>query len=243
MFCLTTFTLCPKGLHWGKNYAPVRSAIFLQERNEHFCNLVPFRPPHSVSVVWECEGGNLVNICGVLHWHGDWPLIGREWSRDLNPSFSLVGTRPPHPGIVISIRVYAMVFVCLGLWRQVESPEERRVLEEAEYWGIVFFFFASSMKNLRTFKCFSFFHGKLTFWHNAFSLLLGSVVNPFYVFRVDNLTRGGNVSELCFLLNFANCIISLVGSGEERERIEDEVRGAERREWFVICQDVGCRNI
>ena len=61
-------------------------------------------------------------------------------------------------------------------------------------------------------------------------LLLGSVVNPFYVFRVDNLTRGGNVSELCFLLNFANCIISLVGSGEERERIEDVERGAKRRE-------------
>ena len=38
MFCLTTFTLGPnvtielnnEGLHWGKNYVPVRAAIFLQ---------------------------------------------------------------------------------------------------------------------------------------------------------------------------------------------------------------------
>ena len=44
-----------------------------------------------------------------------------------------------------------------------------------------------------------------------------SVVNLFLVFRVDNLTRVGEMYQnLCFLLNFANCIISLAWSGEER---------------------------
>ena len=44
-----------------------------------------------------------------------------------------------------------------------------------------------------------------------------SVVNLFLVFRVDNLTREGEMYQnLCFLLNFANCIISLAWSGEER---------------------------
>ena len=50
------------------------------------------------------------------------------------------------------------------------------------------------------------------FWFSSVS-----VVNLFLVFRVDNLTREGEMYQnLCFLLNFANCIISLAWSGEER---------------------------
>ena len=49
------------------------------------------------------------------------------------------------------------------------------------------------------------------------SFLSVSAVNPFLVFRVDNLTSEGEMYQnLCFLLNFANCIISLAWSGEER---------------------------
>ena len=50
-----------------------------------------------------------------------------------------------------------------------------------------------------------------------FLCLSVSIVNPFLVFRVDNLTSEGEMYQnLCFLLNFANCIISLAWSGEER---------------------------
>ena len=67
-----------------------------------------------------------------------------------------------------------------------------------------------------------------------------AVVNLFLVFRVDNLTRRGEMYQnLCFLLNFANCIISLAWSGEDRwvrmrswERLEAGGNGG-RKEGLV----------
>ena len=72
-----------------------------------------------------------------------------------------------------------------------------------------------------------------------------SVVNLFLVFRVDNLTREGEMYQnLCFLLNFANCIISLAWSGEERwvrMRSWERLGVGENRERRVS-QDVNWEN-